>query len=89
MWNGYFEIRLVRVSKQKGENKNTNPKPINSNNNTKSSLVGGVGGWYNCEFRVIPLPTRAQAGKGWLTHTSTRALACLGIDNYLNCVKSC
>ena len=36
MFNGYFEIRLVRVSKQKGENKNTNPKPINSNNNTES-----------------------------------------------------
>ena len=47
MCNGYFEIRLVRVSKQKGENKNINPKPINSNNNTESSWWGGwwvVGG---------------------------------------------
>ena len=77
MSHGYFEIRLVRVSKQKGENKNTNPKPINSNNNTESSWWGvGVGGWwYNSEFRVIPLPTRARVGKGWPTQASTRARA--------------
>ena len=43
MFNGYFEIRLVRVSKQKGENKNTNSKPINSNNNMESSWW--YGGW--------------------------------------------
>ena len=43
MSHGYFEIRLVRVSQQKGENKNINPKPINSNNNMESSLWGG--GW--------------------------------------------
>ena len=33
------------------------------------------GGWYNSEFRVIPLPTRARAGKGWPTQTPTRARA--------------
>ena len=40
---GYFEIRLVGVSQQKGEIKNTNPKPTNINNNMESSLWGG--GW--------------------------------------------
>ena len=47
--------------------------------------VGGVGGgwwWYNCEFSVIPLPTRARTGKGWPTQASTRARALLGIDNF-------
>ena len=71
MCNGYFEIRLVRASKQKGENKNTNPKP--SNNNTKVP-----GGWYKSDFRVIPLPTRAtraRARKGWPTQTPTGAWA--------------
>ena len=43
MCNGYFEIRLVRVKKQKGENKNTNPKPINSNKNMESR---GWGVWW-------------------------------------------
>ena len=72
MSHGYFEIRLVRVSQQKGDNKNTNPKPINSNNNTESSVWGVW--WYNCEFSGIPLPTRAQAGEGWLpTQATTRS----------------
>ena len=44
-----------------------------------------VGGWYNCEFSVIPLPTRAWTGKGWPTQAWTgkgRAGAMAGINNY-------
>ena len=79
MFNGYFKIRLVRVRKQKGENKNTNPKPINSNNNTESSWWWVE--WYNSDFSVIPLPTRAREGKGWPIQATTRAWDWLGIDN--------
>jgi len=36
MPHGYFKIRLVVVSQQKGKINNTNPKPLNNNNNTAS-----------------------------------------------------
>ena len=44
---------------------------------------GGGGGWYNWEFSVIPLPTRARAGKVWPIQATTRALAWLSIDNII------
>ena len=47
-------------------------------------VVEVVVGWYNCEFSVIPLPTRARTGKGWPTQAWTgkgRPGAMAGIDN--------
>ena len=88
MSNGYVKIRLVVVSQQKGKTKHTNPKTLNSNNNTKS-LVWVGWWWYNCEFRVIPLPaqtpTRARLGS-WSRQGQgrVRARALQGIDNYSN-----
>ena len=38
MSHGYFKIRLLAVSQQKGKINNTNPKPLNNNNNTASPL---------------------------------------------------
>jgi len=48
-------------------------------------VVGGGGGWYNCDFSVIPLPTRARTGNGWPTQAWTgkgRAGAMVGIDKH-------
>ena len=42
MYNGYFKIRLVRVSKQKGENKTPVQNP--STAPTTQRVEGGVGG---------------------------------------------
>ena len=71
MRNGYFKIMVVRVRK-KIKTQTQNPSTATT---TQILEGGGWGwlGWYNCEFSVIPLPTRARAGKGWPTQATTRA----------------
>ena len=78
MCNGYFEIMLVRVRK-KIKTPTQNPSTA-----TTTRRVEGGWWWYNCEFSVIPLPTRARTGKGWPTQAWTgkgRPGAMAGIDN--------
>ena len=77
MCNEYFEIMLVRVRK-KIKTPTQNPSTATT---TRRVEGGGVGWWYNCEFSVIPLPTRARTVKGWPTQATTRVRAWLGIDN--------
>ena len=62
-------------------NRKEEPNTPTQNPSTATTTRRVPGGWwYNCEFRVIPLPTRARTGKGWQTQASTRARALLGID---------
>ena len=80
MCNGYFKIMLVRVRK-KIKTPTQNPSTATT---TRRVECGVGGGWYNCEFSVIPLPTRARTGKGWPTQAWTgkgRPGAMAGIDN--------
>ena len=57
----FQSVQLVVGSQLKGETKHPTPKSLN-NNKTKSCWWVG---WYNCEFRVIPLPPQTPT-KAWL-----------------------
>ena len=79
MCNEYFKIRLGRVRKKiKTQTQNHQQQQQHK----ELSVVWG--GWYNCEFSVIPLPIRAGTGKGWPIQAWTgkgRPGAMAGIDN--------